>query len=167
MKQELPGKNTQDDDEARLAFVYQEAIRGLSHQQGVVESMNSRAGNMIFATAFVTSPLGNTALTDGLGPWDWTAVILLFLIGVLVAFMIWPYHKYVFRFDPEELLSEYVDKDRGMTMSKLYRTLALRIKTDMASNWQIIQRIRIALQLSLILLLVEILALLFSVAGGM
>lgn len=145
----------QSEDDPRLALIYREAIRGLSHQQGIVESMNARAGNMIFATAFATSLLGNTALGNGLGVWDWTAMILLFFIGALVVFMLWPYHKYNFRFDPEQLLNRYVDKEKQMTMSTLYRTLALRIKKDMARNWRIIQRIRVALQLSLILLLLD------------
>lgn len=120
---------------------------------------------MIFATAFVTSLLGSTALTDGLGFWDWTAMVLLFLIGVLVAFMVWPYRNYAFRFDPEALLDEYVDHKKHVTMSIIYRTLALRIKKDMASNWRVIQRLRIALQLSLFFLLLEILALLFSIGS--
>ncbi|CAH2404743.1 hypothetical protein MES4922_370016 [Mesorhizobium ventifaucium] len=46
----------------RLAFVYAEAVRGLQHQQNVVESLNTRAGNLIFATAFVSSLLGGRAL---------------------------------------------------------------------------------------------------------
>ena len=28
-------------DDPRLAFIYGEAVRGLTHQQGVVESMNA------------------------------------------------------------------------------------------------------------------------------
>jgi hypothetical protein len=48
-------------------------------------------------------------------------------------------------------------------MSEMHRALALRIKTDMANNWRIIQRIRVALQLSLIVLLLEILAWLVSI----
>ena len=155
----------QNNDDPRLAFIYQEAVRGLLHQQGVVESMNARAGNLIFTTAFATSLLGATALSNGLGPWDWTAMVLLFFIGALVAFMLWPYHNYTFRFNPEELLSRYIDGEEHMTMSAINRTLALRIKADMASNWRIIQRLRVALQLSLVFLLIEILALLFSIGS--
>lgn len=153
------------DDDPRLAFVYREAVRGLQHQQGVVESLNTRAGNLIFATAFATSLLGTRALADGLGFWDWTAVALLFALGALIAFMLWPYYNYTFRFDPAQLLARFVDGDTGSSMSELHRTLALRIKDDMASNWRIIQRIRLALQTSLVLLLLEILAWLLSIAG--
>jgi len=54
----------------RLELVYQEAVRGLVHQQGVVESMNGRAGSLIFASSFAGSLLGSSALADGVAGWD-------------------------------------------------------------------------------------------------
>ncbi|MER9304944.1 hypothetical protein [Mesorhizobium sp. M0496] len=153
------------DDDPRLAFIYQEAVRGLTQQQTLVENMSTRAGSLIFATAFANSLLGGAALANGLGPWDWTAVALLFGIGGLIVFMLWPYHQYAFRFDPEELLHQYVDGDKPTTMSAMRRALALRIKADMAGNWRIIQRLRVALQIALLLLLLDILAWLLAIAG--
>ena len=150
-------------DDPRVAFVYQEAVRGLTQQQALVENMNTRAGSLIFATAFASSWLGSRALADGLGPWDWLAVALLFGIGGLIVFMLWPYHKYTFRFDPEELLNQYVDGDSATNMSAMHRALALRIKADMADNWRIIQRLRVALQIALFFLLADILAWLFAI----
>jgi hypothetical protein len=152
-----------DADGAKLAFVYQEAVRGLTHQQGVVENLTTRAGNLIFATAFATSLLGTRALADGLGFWDWAALVLLFLVGALIVFILWPYYNYTFRFDPEELLTMFVDGPTPISMAEGHRVLALRIKADMASNWRIIQPIRVALQLALILLLLEIAAWLLSI----
>jgi hypothetical protein len=59
---------------------------------------------------------------------------LLLLIGGLIAFLLWPYHNYKFRFDPQELLERYVDTD--VTMAAIYRELAVRIKHDLlASVW--------------------------------
>ena len=153
------------DDDKRLAFVYQEAVRGLQHQQYVVESLNTRGGNLIFATAFATSLLGTQALSNGVGFLDWIAVGLLFLVGALIVFMLWPYYNFTFRFDPQQLLTSFVDRDEPATMAEMHRALALRIKTDMANNWRIIQRIRVALQLSLIVLLLEILAWLVSIGA--
>jgi hypothetical protein len=160
-----PSGTVPSGDDPQLLFVYQEAIRGLTHQQGVVESLNTRAGNLIFATAFATSLLGTRALSDGLGFWDWAAVILLFLVGTLIVFMLWPYYNYTFRFDPEELLALYVDRESPASMAEMHRALAVRINADMTSNWRIIQPIRVALQLALILLLLEILAWLLSIGG--
>ncbi len=154
------------ESDARLAFIYQEAVRGLNHQQNLVENMNSRVGSLIFATAFANSLLGSRALSDGLGPWDWIAGALLFSIGGLIVFMLWPYHRYSFRFDPEELLRQYVDGNRPATLSAMHRDLALRIKADMAGNWQIIQRLRVALQVALLLLLLDILAWFLAIASG-
>jgi hypothetical protein len=152
---ESPSSSAESGD-PRLAFVYQEAVRGLTHQQGVVESLNARAGNLVFAAAFATSLLGARALADGLGVWDWVAVALLFAVGVAVTFMLWPWHSYTFRFDPQDLLDEYVDGHSPASLSAMHRALALRIKRDMASNWRVIQRIRVALQIGLICLLLEV-----------
>ena len=154
------------DDDKRLAFVYQEAVRGLQHQQYVVESLNTRGGNLIFATAFATSLLGTRALSDGVGFLDWIAVCLLFLVGALIVFMLWPYYNFTFRFDPEQLLDRSSIATSRQRCREMHRALALRIKTDMANNWRIIQRIRVALQLSLIVLLLEILAWLVSIGAS-
>jgi hypothetical protein len=151
------------EDDSRLAFVYQEAVRGLVQQQQLVESFNSRAGNLIFATAFATSLLGGQALADGLGVWDWIGVALLLAIGALLCFMLWPYYNYTFRFDPEELIERYVDNPADVSLSTMHRTLALTIKSDMIGNWRIISRLRLALQLSLVLLLLEIIAWVVSI----
>jgi hypothetical protein len=52
-----------------------------------------------------------------------------------------------------------------MPMPAIHRELALRIKSDWQRNGRVIHRLREALQLALILLLVEIAAWLFSIAG--
>ncbi|WP_258123299.1 hypothetical protein [Mesorhizobium onobrychidis] len=61
------------------------------------------------------------------------------------------------------LLQDFVDKNPSGTMDVMHRALALRIKTDMASNWRIIQRLRMSLQLALFLLLLELLAWLLAI----
>lgn len=42
------------ENDPRLAFIYQEALRGLVQQQALVENLNNRAGSLIFATAFAS-----------------------------------------------------------------------------------------------------------------
>jgi hypothetical protein len=148
----------------RLAFIYKEALRGLIQQQALVEGFNNRAGSLIFATAFSSSLLGARALSDGVEMWDWVAMLLLFGIGALIVFILWPYHNYAFRFDVNDLVRQYIDEDAGATMSEMYRALALRIETDRAGNWRIIQRLRIAFQLALMLFLFEFLAWFLAIA---
>jgi hypothetical protein len=154
---------TSEDCAARLALIFQESVRGLTHQQGVVESINTRAGNLIFATAFATSLLGGRALADGISGWDWVALSLLLAIGVLVVFVLWPHHSYVFRFDPLELLRIYGADSGRETIHSMHRGLSMRIHEDLNSNWRMIVRLRAALQLALVLFVLNILAWLFAV----
>jgi hypothetical protein len=144
------------EDDPRLSFVYAEAVRGLTQQQTLVEGMNMRAGSLIFATAFVNSLLGNRALSDGLGAFDWLAMAMLFTIGGLVVCMVWPYDQYKFRFAPSTLLNQYAEGKAPVGLPAMHRALALRIEADMAENWTIIQRLRMTLQIALILLLLNI-----------
>jgi hypothetical protein len=152
-------------DDARAAFVYQEALRGLLQQQAAVESLHARAATLIFAASFVSSLLGARALEDGVGAWDWTALVLLVAIGALAVLMLWPYYNLTFRFDPEDLLARYVDPAEPPSMAAMHRELALQIEADRRRNGRIVRLLREALQLALILLLLEIIAWLFSIAG--
>jgi hypothetical protein len=151
-------------DDPRLAFVYGEAVRGLEQQQSAVESLHNRAATLVFAASFASSLLGSRALADGLGAWDWTAIALLFAIGVLTVVLLWPYYGFTFRFDPQELLEGYVDSDSPASLAQMHRDLALRIKADWHRNGRIVRRLREATQVALILLLFEIVAWMFSIA---
>jgi hypothetical protein len=153
------------DDDPRLAFVYQEALRGLLQQQAAVESLHNRAATLVFAASFASSLLGGLALADGLGFWDWTGIILLLAIGVLAVLLLWPYYNLSFRFDPADLLERYVDSTTPQTMSGMHRELALRIKEDWHRNGRIVRRLREVFQLALVLLVLEILVWMFSIAG--
>ncbi len=153
------------DDDARAAFVYQEALRGLLQQQAAIESLHARAATLVFAASFASSLLGSHALEDGLGAWDWIALGLLVAIGGLAVFLLWPYYNLTFRFDPEDLLARYVDPAERPPMAAMHRELALQIEADRRRNGRIVRRLREALQLALILLLLEIIAWLFSIAG--
>lgn len=152
------------ESDPRLAFVYAEAVRGLTQQQSLVDGMNARAGSLVFAAAFTNSLLGNRALSDGLGVFEWIAITTLFAIGGLVVFMVWPFAQYKFRFSPEMLLGQYVDGEPQMSLSAMQRALALRIEADMRDNWAIFERLRRTLQIALVLLLLNIAAWMFAIA---
>lgn len=153
------------EEESRAAFVYQEALRGLLQQQAAVESLHARAATLIFAASFASSLLGARALEDGVGVWDWIALGLLVAIGCLAVFLLWPYYNLTFRFYPEVLLARYVDVAEPPPMAVMHRELALQIKADWQANGRIVRRLREALQVALILLIAEIAAWLFSIAG--
>jgi hypothetical protein len=156
--------DTPSEDDPRSAFVYQEALRGLLQQQSAIQSLQTRAATLIFAASFASSLLGSQALADGLGGWDWIALGLLLAIGALAVLLLWPYYNLTFRFDPEDLLARYVDVAEPLPMAAVHRELALQIKHDWRENGRIVRRLREALQVALILLLLEIVAWLFSIA---
>jgi hypothetical protein len=156
---------TNTDDDPRLAFVYQESLRGLLQQQAAVESLHNRAGILIFASSFASSLLGSRALADGLGAWDWLAVVLLLATGALAVVVLWPYYHLSFRFDAQDLLDTYIDSRPPATMAGMHRELALRMKADWHRNGRVVRRLREAFQLALVLLLATILAWLLSIAG--
>jgi hypothetical protein len=114
------------DDDPRMAFIYQEALRGLQQQQAAVASLHNRAGTLIFAASFASSLLGSNALADGVNAWDWVALALLLCIGALAVLMLWPYYAFSFRFDPEELLRDYVESEHPASLTEMYRALAVR-----------------------------------------
>ena len=155
---------TETDQDPRLAMVYQEALRGLLQQQAAVESLHNRAATLIFASSFASSLLGSRALADGLGVWDWLAVGLLLATGALTVVLLWPYYNLSFRFDAQDLLDTYVDSQPPATMARMHRELALRIKEDWHRNGRIVRRLREAFQLALVLLLLNIVAWLLSIA---
>jgi hypothetical protein len=150
--------------DSRAAFVYQEALRGLLQQQAAVESLHARAATLIFAASFASSLLGARALDDGVGALDWVALGLLVAIGCLAVFLLWPYYNFTFRFDPEVLLARYVDVAEPPALALIHRELAIQIKADWQANGRIVRRLREALQVALILLIVEIAAWLISIA---
>jgi hypothetical protein len=152
------------EDDPRLALVYQESLRGLLQQQAAVESLHNRAATLVFASSFASSLLGSRALADGLGVWDWLAVGLLLATGALTVVLLWPYYNLSFRFDAQELLDTYVDSQPPATMARMHRELALRIKEDWHRNGRIVRRLREAFQLALVLLLLNIVAWLLSIA---
>jgi hypothetical protein len=152
-------------EDPRLAFIYAEALRSLQVQLTNLESLHARGATLIFAASFASSLLGSQALSNGLGAFDWLALTLLVGVFLLAIVILWPYYNVHFRFDIQELLGQYIDGPRSVSLSEMQRQLALKLKTYMESNGRLIRRTRQALQLAFILLLLEIVAWLLSIAG--
>jgi hypothetical protein len=104
-------------------------------------------------------------LTNGVVVWNLIAIGLLFAIGALAVAILWPYYDLAFRFDVNALLGRYIDTSQPVTTSEMHRSMALQITRDWAHNGRIVRRLRQALQLALVLLLLQILAWYLSIAG--
>ena len=95
--------------------------------------------------------------------WNWVAIGLLFSIRALAVLVLWPYYNLNLRVDADELLDRYVDVADPPSMSEMYRSLALRSKSDWTSNGRVVRRMREAFQIALVLLLVQILVWFLSI----
>ena len=157
--------SVEPEEDPRLAFIYQESLRGLLQQQSAVESLRNRAGTLIFAASFASSLLGSKALADGVDAWDWLAIVMLFGIGALTVVLLWPYYAMTFRTDPKLMLERYIDADNPATMAQMHRDLALHVEADRQANGPVVRRMRETFEVALVLLLLNILAWLVSIAS--
>lgn len=136
--------------------MYDESLRSLESQRELVESVRTRAGTLVFATALVSGLLGGQALADGLDGWDWPGLFLLLLIGVLAIVIVWPYRTAGFRSDVDDLVHRFVDED--VNIDEMHRQLALQMQRDRMQNIPVIRRMRLAFGVALACLVLEILA---------
>jgi hypothetical protein len=140
----------------QLRLVYEESLRSLEAQRTLIDSVRSRAGTLVFATALVSSLLGGQALVDGLDAWDWPGLVLLLIIGVLAVVIVWPYRAAGFRSDVDDLVHRFVDADLGI--DEMHRQLAYRMQEDRLQNIPVVLRMRVAFGVGLACLVLQILA---------
>jgi hypothetical protein len=153
-----------DADDARLALVYSEALRALERQQQTLSEFAARSGNLLFTAAIVTAFLGGIALQDGTPTsWSWVAVGALAGVGAVHVSILWPRWTWRFRFQPQELLEEFVNR-RSSPLDEMRRDLIGRIQVDLDANLRRLRLMGLGLQLSSGLFLIETFAWLVAVA---
>jgi hypothetical protein len=146
-----------NDGDARLELAYTEALRALERQQQTVREFGTRSGNLIYAAAIVAAFLGAITLEDGsVGAWNWIALGALAGVGVLHTVVLWPRWTWRFRFQPHDMVAEFVD--RGVSIDAMRRELIDRIQADLDANLRRLRQIGYAFQLASGLFLVETLA---------
>lgn len=93
------------------SLAYDEALRAISQQQAVLESIYSRAGILLAATSLVTSFFGGEILRDGKPSWAvWLAILCFLISGGLSVAVLWPRAGWVFRRSPRKILNEFRKK---------------------------------------------------------
>jgi hypothetical protein len=80
-------------DEPGPEIAYAEAVRVLSEQSGLVDSLRSRAGLLLSVAAIITSFLGSQSIRgDGVGPLAWLALCGFATASALCLAVLWPRH---------------------------------------------------------------------------
>jgi hypothetical protein len=138
-------------------LAYQEALRAITQQQAVLESLRSRAGALLAVASIVTSFLGGFVLGDD-GPtgWSWLAIGLFLLGATAVAFVLAPRDQWHFRSEPGVIIRSYVEDDPPAPLWAIQKQLAEHLETDFTANEQNMKPLFTALQLANLALAVEV-----------
>jgi hypothetical protein len=135
---------------------YDEAVRALSEQQGVIDSLRARAGLLLSTAAVTTSFLGPQALHGGsLSFFSWLA--LTGFVGVATASLaiLWP-RRWEVGPDPREVIDVYVGDVEPVPAEELYRELSLLVHESYLGNREGLERLVVFFQIASGLLTVEV-----------
>ena len=160
------GSTVRSDNDPRYELVWNEALRSIAQQQALLESLRNRTGTLLSAAAIATSFLGGVAFEDGrVACPGWMAVIAFAICGGLSTWVLRPRGGWMFRYNANLLLDDYVEADQPCSLRDMQRDLSLHMETNHAENTKKLDRMLIQYQLATGALLIEIVAWLLELGG--
>jgi hypothetical protein len=99
------------------ALGYDEAVRNITDQAGVLEALRGRAATLLSAAALVTSFLGGLtlvapAVTEAgafrgarIGDWAWAAIVAFGVVGLTTLLILWPW-AFIFVMNPVQFSAD-------------------------------------------------------------
>jgi hypothetical protein len=146
-------------------LAYNEAVRAITHQAGLVDGLRSRAGILLGATSLVTSFFGTVALSDGdVSVWDALAVAAFVATALVVIAVLWPRTDWRFVFSASAIVSIIDDTEHSSDLSDAYRELALRLDANHLVNEAKLRRMLWAFQAGCVFLTFEVLMWVFALS---
>jgi hypothetical protein len=144
---------------------YDEAVRALSQQQSMIDSLRTRAGLLLPAAAITTSFLGAQALSAG-GPTlvTWSALGAFVAVAVAVLAALWP-HRLEFTADAANVIESYVETDEPVLASAIHRDLSLHMHDSYTENKQGQKQLAFRFRLAACLLTLEVILWLIDLAS--
>jgi hypothetical protein len=139
------------------ALAYEEALRGVTQQQQVLDGIRARASTLLGIAAISASFLGGVALnTDRpTGP-TWIPIGAFVAVGLLTTWILLPIRGWTFSLDAKILIKEYVEGDAPAELPEMYRDLALYLGRHYVSNDKRLGRLFLLFKLASGLLVVEV-----------
>jgi hypothetical protein len=147
---------TDADKDLLYRVAYDEAVRALSEQQGVIDSFRTRAGLAPSAAAITTSFLGAQALEGGSSHWTaWLALtafvgVALFSLGIL-----WP-RRWEFTANPRDVIQTYIESEEPAPIDELHRDLSLHMHDSYSANRKGLEQLAAFFQIACGLLALEV-----------
>lgn len=134
----------------RLSYriAYEEAVRALSQQQSMIDSLRTRAGLLLSAAAITTSFLGAQALNDGSpNVATWLALTCFISLAIAALAILWP-HRLEFTANPANVIESYIETAQPLSVAEIHRDLSLHMHSSYAENLagqkQLASRFRLA-----------------------
>lgn len=154
------------DEDLRYRVAYDEAVRALSQQQGMIDSLRTRAGLLLSAAAITTSFLGAQALNDG-GPSAATWLALATFVGVSVTALavLWPHHRLEFTANPANVIESYIETEEPLSIAEIHRDLSLHMHASYADNLADQKQLAFRFRLAGVLLTVEVILWIIDLAS--
>lgn len=146
-------------------IAYDEAVRALSQQQSMIDSLRTRAGLLLSAAAITTSFLGAQALNDG-GPSaaTWLALASFVTLSIAALAILWP-HRLEFTANSANVIENYVETAQPLSVADIHRDLALHMHASYAENLEGQKQLASRFRLAGVLLTVEVLFWIFDLAS--
>jgi hypothetical protein len=143
---------------------YDEAVRALSEQQGVIESLRGRAGLLFSAAAVTTSFLGAQALRGGdLNFASWLALLCFVAVAVASLAALWP-RRWELTANPRDLIEGYIESPAAVPIEVLHRDLALYMHHGYLDNRRGLNQLAAWLQIASGLLALEVVLWIVAIA---
>lgn len=144
---------------------YEEAVRALSEQQGIVDSLRTRAGLLFSASAITTSFLGAQALDGGhssLAVW----LAMASFVGVALASLaiLWP-RQWELSANPQGLIQTYIEIGEPAAIEEMHRDLSLHMHDSYSENREGLEQLFAIFQIASSLLTVEVVLWIVAIAS--
>jgi hypothetical protein len=143
-------------EDPRILLAYEESVRALVQQQGVLDSLHTRAALVLSAAAITSSLFATQVLRHGSPSClTWNALVAFVVVGVATLYVLWPRHGWRFSNNVPKLLSEWVDKDDA-SINVMRREVAVFNQGAYFDNQELLGRIHLAFQVASAALGVEV-----------
>jgi hypothetical protein len=153
------------DKDLLYKVAYDEAVRALSEQQGVIDSFRTRAGLLLSAAAITTSFLGAQALEGGdSGLPAWLAMIGFVGVAAVSLAILWP-RQWEFTANPCDVIQTYIEADVPAPIEELHRDLSLHMHNSYVENREGLEQLAVFFQIASGLLSIEVILWIIAIAS--
>lgn len=156
---------TNADKDLLYKVAYDEAVRALSEQQGVIDSFRTRAGLLLSAAAITTSFLGAQALNGGDSNLAaWLALIGFASVATISLAILWP-RRWEFTANPRDVIQTYIEAEEPAQIEELHRDLSLHMHDSYTENRDGLEQLAVFFQIASGLLALEVILWIIAIAS--